>query len=666
MDSSKYQDLFKSEASDALHSLNNLLVELEKNPSSIGTLNEIFRMAHTVKGMAATMNYTEIVQVSHEMENVLDALRKNPSRVDQEICTVLFEALDALRLIVHVGSQDASPALEADELIQLVSRLNKITATVSNAEKPQADSFSERRMVRINDEDKTVIAKAALEGVGTYITKIVLHKDCAMVEARSFVVLKALKDAGQILNEAYVLNQIKSAQFGKSFVVFFMTKNNIEDIKKEITSIQDVEFVDFELMPAEPFKHTAGTQPPNAKDKEANAVLADQPVSPSAQSIRVSVQQLDTIVNLAGELVINKMQLETIAKLVANTDLSDHLSATHRLLSELQMEVMNVRLIPLSMICDHFPRMIRDLAKSEGKQINLEISGAEIGLDRIILDEIKDPIIHILRNCVDHGIELPAVRRQKGKNPAGLIKIQARKERGMVAIEVVDDGNGMDIERIKTKAISMGLITNEEALHLSDQEAVMLITAPGLSTAEKVTQISGRGVGMDIVKKKVELFGGSFMIDTRPSLGSTFIIKLPVSMTILKGLMVKVCQQIYAIPVANILKIVYGKQESIKIIDNKKVLVDQDQNIPLICLRDEFGFKGDDLSSKEGSSQNIPVVIVGVNNKLKGLIVDGLVNQQDMVVKALDENLSKIKGIGGATILGSGKVALIVDVPALV
>ncbi len=424
MDASQYQDLFKSEAIETLQSLNNLLVQLEKTPSSVDILNEIFRMAHTLKGMAATMNYPQIVRLSHEMENLLDALRGNPSRVDQEICSVLFEAFDALaRLVAQAGSQDPSVGVATDKIDDVVKRLNKMTSSVADSIKIQADPFAERRMVRINDDDKIVIAKAALEGIGTYITKIVLNKDCAMPEARSFVILKVLQEAGKILNEAYVHNQIKNAQFGKSFVVFFMTKGHIEDIKKEIESIQDVEFVDFQLMPAEPLKAAASTPSPPG-------------MASSVQSIRVSVEQLDTIVNLVGELVINKMQLETIAQRAGNVDFSDHLSVMHRLMSELQTQVMNVRLFPMATICDHFPRMVRDLAKSEGKQVNLEIVGAEIGLDRVILDEIKDPLVHILRNCVDHGIELPAIRQQKGKDPSGLIKIQIRKERGRVLIEI--------------------------------------------------------------------------------------------------------------------------------------------------------------------------------------------------------------------------------------
>jgi len=654
MDPSKYQDLFKSEAIEILQSLNNLLVKLEKNPSSVDILNEIFRMAHTLKGMAATMNYAEVVQLSHEMENVLDALRGNPSKVNQEICGVLFEAFDVLsRLVAQVGSSDPSSVSQADKLNDVIKQLSQIPAIAPDPLKPQDDVFAERRMVRINNDDRMLIAQAALEGIGTYITKIVLNKDCAMPEARAFVILKVLKDAGKILNEAYVHNQIKNAQFGRSFVVFFMTKSHIEDIKKEIQAIQDVAFVDFELMPSEPVKAAAG---PSSSPDAAS----------SAQTIRVSVEQLETIVNLVGELVINKMQLETIAQLVANADFSNRLSLMHRLMSQLQREVMAMRLFPMSTICDHFPRMVRDLAKDAGKQVNLEILGADIGLDRVILDEIKDPLVHILRNCVDHGIELPALRQQKGKNPAGLIKIQIRKDRGGVLIEVTDDGGGMDIQRIKAKAVSMGLITDAEALRLSDQEAVMLITAPGLSTAAVVTQVSGRGVGMDIVKKKVEGVGGCFAIETRPSMGSRFSISLPVTMTILKGLMVKVHHQIYAIPVVNIAKIIYGRREFIKTIDHKKVLVENNQSIPLVCLRDEFGFKGDDYFSPEELSQKIPVVIVDVNHKTAGLLVDGLVKEQDMIVKALDRNLIKVKGIGGVTILGTGRVALIIDVPALV
>jgi two-component system chemotaxis sensor kinase CheA len=599
MDISKYQELFKSEAAEILQTLNNLLVQLEKTPASRETLNEIFRMAHTLKGMAATMNYPEVVKLSHEMESMLDTLRINPSSVDQKVCTVLFEKFDALKQSVA-----------------------------------QANPFTERRMVRINEEDKAVMAKASREGIKTYIVKIVLHKDCTMPQARSIVILKTLQESGKILNEAYVHNQIKTAHFGKSFIAFYMTKNDIEAIKKEIRSIQDVDLVDIGPMTAEESKSPA---------KVPNMPAIDPPV----QGIRVSVERLDNIFNLVGELNINKTQLETIAQSTANTELSEHLSMTHRLISELQMEVTNARLFPLSSICDQFPRMVRDMAKSEGKEVNLEIIGAEIGLDRVILDEIKDPLIHILRNCVGHGIEIPDIRRQKGKQAAGLIKIQAKRENNRVSIEVTDDGNGMDIERIKNKAVSMGLITLEKASCLSDQETAMLTTVPGLSTACQVTEISGRGVGMDIVKMKVEHVAGTFLIETRTSIGCKFIINLPVSLAIIKGLMVKVHHQIYGIPVSNIVRIIIGDPGSIK-------------DIPLVSLREVFGFKN------EGTAGTIPIVIVKVKDKTVGLMVDGLVNQQEMIVKTLDKSLARAKGLSGATILGSGKVALIVDVPALV
>jgi len=589
MDISKYKELFNSEAAEILQTLNNLLIQLEKTPASRDILNEIFRMAHTLKGMAATMNYTQIVKLSHEIEDRLDTLRENPSSVDGETCSWLFRSFDALSRSV------AEP-----------------------------EPFAERRMVRINDGDKTVIAQAAEEETLTYTAKIVLNKDCAMPEARAFVILKVLKDSGKILNEGYVHNQIKTVHFGKSFVVFFMTNKGIAGIKKEIKSIPDVAVVDIELI-------AAGTP------KTASQALG----------IRVPVEQLDTIFNLVGELVINKTQLETIAKKTANEDLTERLSITHRLMSELQMEVMNARLFPMSTICDQFPRLVRDMALSEGKEVDLEISGAEIGLDRFILDVIKDPLIHILRNSVGHGIEMPDIRRQQNKSPKGLIKIKAKREGGRVLIEVTDDGRGMDIERIKDKAVAMNLISSEKAAQLSGREALMLVCAPGLSTAQEITVISGRGVGMDIVKEKVELVGGSFSIETEASKGSRFTIDLPVSLAIVKGLMVRINGQTYAIPVSNIVRVMYGDPRKIK-------------DMPLISMREVFGFKQDT------PVDNTPIVIVDVNKKSAGLMVDGLVNQQEMIVKALDRNLSGIRGISGTTILGTGKVALIIDVPALV
>jgi two-component system chemotaxis sensor kinase CheA len=645
-----YRDLFNSEAKEILQALNTLLIDLEKNTASVELLNEIFRQAHTLKGMAAAMEYTPIVQLSHGMEHVLDALRKDFSKVNQNTCSVLFEVFDVLnRLVTAVESKGS--ASDIKELDDVIKKLNAIAAS---APAPKPESFLEKRMLRLDDAQRSMIAKAAREGVRTYIVKIVLSKDCSMVEARSFVVLQTLKDAGDIINESYVHNQIESARFGRSFVLFFMTKGNIDQIRANVKAIAEVDLADFRLMLPEALPPAAEAAPAMPEEKNIRA-------SAPAQTIRVPVKQLDHIVNLVGELVINRIQLETIAKSVTSMELTERLLSLNRLLVDLQTEALNVRLIPLTAVYDQFPRLVRDLAKSQGKSINLEIQGADIGLDRAILDEIKDPLIHILRNCVDHGIEIPDLRRKAGKSPDGLIKIQTRREGGMITIEVSDDGQGINIKRIKEKALGMGLITDEQARQMNDREAIMLITAAGLSTAEIITETSGRGVGMDMAKKKVELFGGSFAIDTRPSQGSTFIIKLPVSMLIMPALMVKIHGHTYAIAVTNVLKIISIDSSAIKTHDNRPVLADGDELIPLVCLAEQFGFG---RSSCENGQ--IPVVIVHVNNKTAGLLVDELVSQQDMVIKDLDENLKKIKGISGATILGSGKVALIVDVPALV
>lgn len=659
MDPSKYHDLFKSEAAEILRSLNNLIVELEKKPSSVDVLNEIFRMAHTLKGIAATMNYTEITKLTHEMETGLDVLRKYPSRVNQETCTLLFSALDTLNRLVSCAGGNISDADNA-KLQQLIGELGKISVIIPSEEESQDGSLCERRMLRVSNEDKDVMAQAVQRGMKAYIFTVALHKDCPMMQARAFVILKTLKDYGEILNEAYTLNQVKAARFGRSFVVICMIKNDVEDVEKEIISIQDVESINVKPVSTDQFQgEVAAVKKVGDPDKHRRADSVEQ-------NVRVSLKQLDTIVNLVGELVINRTQLETIARSIDDMSLTDRLLIANRLLSELQSNVMEARLIPMKTVCDYFPRMVRDLAVSEGKQVKLEIVGDDIGMDRIILDEIRDPLVHILRNSVDHGIELPAVRQQRGKDPVGLIKIRVSKEKNFVVIEVSDDGKGLDLAVIKKKAVSLGVVTEEEVSFLSDQEAAMLITEPGLSTAEKITQISGRGVGMDIVKKKVELFGGSFMIDTRSSQGSVFTMKLPVNRTIMKALMVKVSGQIYAIPIVAIMRIIEGKPGLIQAVDGKMFFKENDQEIPIIHLGDVFGFKNRNKFLKEEKFQNFPVVLVQVNHKVVGLMVDELVNQQEMVIKTLDERLSRVRGVGGATILGSGKVALVVDVPSLV
>jgi two-component system chemotaxis sensor kinase CheA len=469
--------------------------------------------------------------------------------------------------------------------------------------------------------------------------KVKLKDDCVFKSVRAVMVLKNLDKIGEIVNTAPEVRDIEDEKFDLSFTVFFATKENQEKIRKAVESVSEVESVDI-LTLSQPSLKT--------------------PTLSKPQTVRVDIGRLDKLMNLVGELVIDKIRLIRIGSIHEIPELTETIAHLDRLITDVQDEVMQARLVPVDLIFNRFPRMVRDLARVENKKIDFTVEGTEIEVDRTILDKISDPLIHLLRNAVDHGIESATERNKAGKSETGLIRLTASREKEHVVIEVSDDGKGIDPDQILDMAIKKGIATLEEGVKLNDREKLMLICAPGLSTYKKATDVSGRGVGMDVVKTTMESLGGMIAIDSEKGGGTKVILKLPLTMAIARGLLVMVGEETFIVPLANVQEIVSVKAYDVKTIKGQEAISLRGEVVPLIRLDRAL-----EINLNEDPKSEFDALLVEVGGKRAGLVVDCLVGQQETVIKSLDDYLKGVKGYAGATILGDGKVAFILDVASL-
>ncbi|MCX9082438.1 MAG: chemotaxis protein CheA [Candidatus Methanoperedens sp.] len=649
---SEYKEMFAVESAEHLQSMNDALLHLEKDPQNSETINIMFRAAHTLKGMSATMGYSNIKELTHNMENLMDRVRKNETNLDSSSIDILFECLDTLEIMVE--TPEKSSEVDISSLINKISCLSKNGPAVvsSNTEK----NLSTEHVVHENvgNNDTPSIAQknpAELDGCNIFEITVTLHESCLLKSARSTVVMRNLSELGEIIDTIPPVKDLEDEKFDHEFNVIISTKEdvkNLEDAAKKVSEIIKVEVK----------SHQGSNTKKKIEDKNSANEGSKNSIK-SVQSVRVSIERLDSLMNLVGELIINKIRLMQLASVHKLDALEEALASLNRLTNDLQEEIMASRMVPIDQIFNRFPRMIRDLAKKEEKEIDLILEGGDIELDRTVLDEIGDPLVHILRNCVDHGIELPDVRKQNGKNPKGTVKLIARREKNHVVVEAIDDGKGMDPQKMRESAIRKGIMAPEEASKLSDTEAINLSFLPGFSTAEKVTDISGRGVGMDVVRTKIGGMGGSIKLESVLGKGTTITLKLPLTVAIIHSLMVKVGTDIYAIPITNVIRDLSIKKEDIKTIKGEEVILIRGEVLPLVRLHKLFDIKSN-------GSEELLVVVVERAGSNVGLVVDQVIGQQEVIIKNLDNNILKgIKGFAGATILGDGNVALILDVVTL-
>ena len=692
MDTNQYMEMFLEESREHLQSLNDGLLALENDPEEVSVVNDIFRNAHTIKGMSATMGFTKIAELTHDMENVFDLLRTEKMKVNEDIMDTLFKTIDSLeQMIESVGSGGPEDVVDITGFASKLSALasGKTVAEAEPAPAPAAAApAAAGSSIEYSDTDKDVIMEAANGGMHVYHVKVTLADNCVLKSARSYMVMNALDQLGEVVKSVPPAEDLEQEKFEQSFDVVTVTDSEMKAIEDSILSISEVESVEIkdaveEIKAAEAPAEAPAAAPAAAAPTApaANVPVPVAPVAPAAQpsappakkpaadakklksgqSVRVDIEKLDTLMNLMGELVINKVRLEQIGTTHRLTELTETLEQMDRVTTDLQTVVMKVRMVPVGQVFNRFPRMVRDLAKELGKELNLTIEGEETELDRTVIDEIGDPIMHLLRNSLDHGLEHPDDREAKGKPRIGEVGLIARHEGNNVVIMVTDDGKGIDADVIRRKAVEKGMISEDEANSLDDADAVRLIFLPGFSTAEVVTDVSGRGVGMDVVRSKIETLGGHVDVETKIDEGSVFKIKLPLTLAIIQALLVKVQEEMYAIPLGSIDSTINITQEDIKTVRNKEVIVLRGQIIPIIRLGDILNVP----RVHETDSDDIFVVVVHIGERKAGIVVDNLIGQQEIVIKTLGKLLAGLKVISGATVLGDGRVAMILDVSAL-
>lgn len=686
MELNQYLEVFLEESREHLQTCNEQLLELEKNPQDLSIINEIFRSAHTLKGMSATMGYEDLASLTHQMENVLDAIRNNRLLTTPEIIDVIFMAVDHLEDMVESiaaggdGKKNVSETVEKLKLIEKGEPLSRSAdLEVAAAATLQA---SPKSASNYDEFELTVLKQSKEQGFGVYEIQIGLREDCLLKAARVYMVFEVLEKIGEVIKANPSVEQLEEEQFDDEFSVTIITREDPEDIKGKIMKVSEV--VKTDLMPIDFNKATpeltieipektavADTEKsPAAESSSANAISEAAPVQEgkssvkqqtNSKTIRVNIERLDILMNLFEELVIDRGRLEQISKELENGELTETVERMSRISGDLQNIILNMRMVQVETVFNRFPRMIRQLARDLNKKINLEIVGAETELDRTVIDEIGDPLVHLLRNSVDHGIESPEARRAKGKNEEGTVVLRAFHSGNHVFIEIEDDGAGINKDKVLQKAISKGIITEQSAAGFTDKQAFELILSSGFSTAETISDISGRGVGLDVVKNTIESLGGSISIDSKENQGTIFSIQLPLTLSIISVMLVEIQKEKFAIPLSSIIETAIIKDSEIMNAHNQKVIDFRGKVVPLLFLKDifEVPYEGDE-------DQFHSVIIVRKGDKMAGLIVDSFIGQQEVVLKSLGNYLTNVFAISGATILGDGQVALIVDCNALI
>lgn len=692
METNQYMEMFLEESREHLQSLNDGLLGLENDPEDLSILNDIFRNAHTIKGMSATMGFTKIAELTHDMENVLDLLRKEQLKVSEDIVDKIFKCIDYLeQMIESVGGGGGEDVVDITDIIAALGAIASgeaapapaaAPAEAAPAQEAPAEEEAIECTIEYTDLDKDMINQAQETNMQVYHLTVSLTESCVLKSARSYMVMNKLEEFGEVVKTVPKSEDLEQEKFEHTFHVVIITGAESEAIIGALTSISEVDEVKVTdaiaeasakpkpkavapapapaaPAPAAPPAPVAAKAAPAPAKKPAAAPGGDKKLK-SGQSVRVDIEKLDSLLNLVGELVINKVRLEQIGITHRLTELTETLEQMDRVTTDLQSVVMKVRMVPVGQVFNRFPRMVRDLAKDLNKEINLTIEGEETELDRTVIDEIGDPIMHLLRNSLDHGVEHPDDREAKGKPRTGEVGLIARHEGNNVVIMVTDDGKGIDAEVIKRKAVEKGVISQDEADSMEDPEAVRLVFAPGFSTAEVITDVSGRGVGMDVVKSKIESLGGFVDVETKIDEGSVFKIKLPLTLAIIQALMVKVQEEMYAIPLGSIDSTINITPDDIKTVQNKEVIVLRGQIIPIVRL-------GNVLNVPQVSKpdDDIFVVVVHIGERKAGIVVDNLIGQQEIVIKTLGKLLAGLKCISGATVLGDGRVAMILDVGGL-
>lgn len=682
MDMNQYLDIFVEESREHLQQLNVSLLELEKDNKNKSVLNEIFRVAHTLKGMSGTMGYTKMQTLTHDMEDVLDALRNERIYADSNMVDVLFKCLDALETYVNTIAQTSQEGSETfqeiiDELNNIIKnggapqKSKKSSFKTENIEKTKSSGPVKALSVELNQYDVNVIKKALEVEMNVLEIHVVLDKGCLLKAARAFIVFQILEKNSEVIKSVPKVEDIEDERFDNDFTVVVITSKSKEFFSQEINSVAEITQVDITPVLSENMNQKDISEEETVEVYETNSPQLAQASSKGSEehkkiqktgkTVRVDIDRLDTLMNLVSELIIIKTRLDDTSSNNENSD-RESIEYLERITTSIHDAVMRVRMVPVETVFNRFPRMIRDIARELDKDIKLHMSGEETELDRTVIDEIGDPLIHILRNSADHGLETHEERAKAGKTALGNIYLRAFQDGNNVVIEVEDDGRGIDVEKVRKKIVEKGIESAEIVESFSDKEVIEYLFKPSFSTADKVTDLSGRGVGLDVVKTKIEALGGMVEVDSVRGRGSKFIIRIPLTLAIIQALMVRVGDEKYAIPLGSIKEIESVKPGDIRLVRNQEVILLRDVLVPIVRLDRILGVPG---SVSDDQKKGITCVITKKGEKLSAFIVDALIGQQEIVIKSLGKLMSGVKYIAGATILGDGNVALILDVNSL-
>lgn len=701
MDTSQYLDLFIDETKEHLQSLNEHVLVLEKEPDNEDTINEIFRAAHTLKGMSGTMGFTRMQRLTHDLENVFSEIRNGNMKANEKLIDVLFRGLDALESYLDVISSEGNEGTEDNE--DIINDLNALveeqsgggtgTAPQASAAEEKKEAVSEEasgtdsdkcryKEIPISEYDLSAIQTAKREGKHIYGITVFLQDICILKAARAFLVFKSVENKGELIKSVPSTEKIEDEEFDFDFSWILASSDTIDNIKNLIMSVSEIAEVYIEEMDIPEATVTEEAASSSAKEVKKAENKAEEspekqkktPAAPAAtkakmgsRSVRVDIDKLDVLMNLVSELIIAKNGLVSVSagggevKTENSQTFHEQIEYLERVTTNLHESVMKVRMVPIESVVNRFPRMIRDLNRKLNKKMELYMTGEETELDRTVIDEIGDPLMHLLRNSADHGLESNEERIRLGKPEVGSIFLDAYQDGNNVVIEVRDDGAGIDVDRVRRKAIEKGSITEKQAETMTDKEFIDLLFQPSFSTAEKITDVSGRGVGLDVVKTKIEALGGNITAKTVAGEGSTFTISLPLTLAIIQALMVEVGTEKYAIPLGSINGIEDIDKNDISFVQSKEVINLRGRVIPILRLHKLL-----DIEMPETDPDSLIVVIMQKADQQVGLVIDQLIGQQETVIKSLGRHITNDKLFSGATILGDGEVALILDTNTLI
>ena len=698
MDVSQYLEIFIDESEEHLQTLSDCIMVLEKEPDNKDTINEVFRAAHSLKGMAGTMGFKRMQHLTHDMENVFQEVRSDHIKVTSGMIDLLFKCLDALEGYVDNIKSTSDEGTEDNEVI--IKELNDFIAKTEGAEETGNTETSEAKeaapestqeekagqeKIELTNDEKKAIREAESNGQHIYVMTVHIQKDCLLKAARAFLVFKAVEDFGQILVYRPSSQDIEDEKFEFEFSFFLASEESEDKIVAAAKAVSEIEKVDAEEIHLDEYvkeaealeeqqakeataeQKEAPAEAPKAAEKKAPAANAKKQTNAkpvTGRTVRVDIEKLDALMNQVSELIIAKNSLVSISSNESgeyqNQSFHEQIEYLERITTNLHESVMKVRMVPIESVVNKFPRMIRDLSRKLGKKMELYMTGEDTELDRTVVDQIGDPLQHLLRNSADHGLEDNATRVERGKPEVGSIFLKAFQEGNNVIIEVGDDGNGIDVAAVRDKAVERGVITAEQAENMSQKEIINILFLPSFSMAKKITDISGRGVGLDVVKSNIEALGGDVEVRTQLGEGTTFIVRLPLTLAIIQALMVEIRDEKYAIALGSISNIESIPVNEIKYVQAQEVIHLRGAVIPLIRLDQVL-----DMEEKQEEPENLTVVIVKKGDSLAGLVVDNLIGQQEIVIKSLGKYINNNKIISGATILGDGEVALILDVNTL-